>query len=39
MSGYDNHASMHDTSYEEGPLGNPQGSTRMSGSQYSYIEV
>ena len=39
MSGYNNHGTLHDVTYEDGPLDNPGGSARMSGSQNSYIEV
>ena len=39
MSGFGNHGTMYDITYEEGPLGNPGGSARMSGSLSSYIRV
>ena len=39
MSGYDNHATLHGVTYEDGPLDNPGGSARVSGSRHSYLEV
>ncbi|XP_028404816.1 uncharacterized protein LOC114527381 [Dendronephthya gigantea] len=38
-SGFGNHASMNGIEYEDGPLGNPGGSARMTGSLSSYIRL
>ena len=39
MSGYDNHATMHNIAYEDGPLGNLNRSARLRKDLSSIIEV
>ena len=39
MSGYDNHATMHNIAHEDGPLGNPNRSARLKKDLSSIIQV